>query len=65
MKNAIFRTGIRIEKILVALMRLYPKVKDFVNASIFDKNYFLNAIFNASLPIEHDAIAECKQIAPY
>jgi len=46
-------------------MRLFPNIKDFASASIFDKNYYLNAIFNAYLPNEHEAIAECKKLAPY
>ena len=46
-------------------MRLFPNIKDFSNASIFDKNFYLNAIFNACSLNEYDALAESKQFAPY
>jgi|LauGreDrversion4_2_1035121.scaffolds.fasta_scaffold43310_1 hypothetical protein len=46
-------------------MRLFPSVRELENASIFDKNFILNAIFNSSQLNEHETVAECKQLAPY
>ena len=46
-------------------MRLFPNIRELQSASIFDKNYLLNAIFNCSQMNEHEADGECKQLAPY
>lgn len=46
-------------------MRLFPSVRELETASIFDKNFILNAIFNSCQLNEHEAVAEYKQLAPY
>jgi hypothetical protein len=54
-----------VHKIITALMKMFPSAMELVKSSLFDKNFLLNAILNASGLSDQEAWAEYLMVQPY
>jgi len=48
MQRTVYVVCLRVHKIITVLMKLFPTTMELVKSSLFDKNYILNSILNAS-----------------
>lgn len=65
MQKTVYTICLRIHKIITVLMKMFPTSMELVKSSLFDKNYILNSILNASGLTDQEAWAEYLMVPPY
>jgi hypothetical protein len=65
LQRTVYVICLRVHKLITVLMKLFPTAMELVKSSLFDKNFILNSILNASSLTEHEAWAEYLMVTPY
>lgn len=65
LQETVYIFCLRVHKSIAVLMKMFPTTTELIKSSLFDKNYILNALLNASGLSSNDAWAEYLMVPPY